>query len=222
MSRLDGAHLLGGGGLAAQRRELRADLALQKQGALQVAPHLAQLELRALAAALVGAKTGGLLDLARRSSGLPARNDSTLPWPMMECSSLPRPTCASSSMTSVRRQVDWLMEYCDEPSRVTRRITLTSGVGSGRDPSLLSKVSSTSAAPLARRPSLPAKMTSCMDEPRTVVGLCSPSAQITASARLLLPLPLGPMITPTPGSKRSSVCLGNDLKPLRRSALRYT
>ena len=114
------------------------------------------------------------------------------------------------------------MEYCDEPSRVTRRITLTSGVGSGSDPSLLSKVSSTSADPLARRPSLPAKMTSCMDEPRTVLGLCSPRAQMTASARLLLPLPLGPMITPTPGSKRSSVCLGNDLKPLRRSALRYT
>ena len=45
---------------------------------------------------------------------------------------------------------------------------------------------------------------------------------MTASARLLLPLPLGPMITPTPGSKRSSVCLGNDLKPLRRNSLRYT
>src|SRR5512133_3328116 len=101
-------------------------------------------------------------------------------------------------------------------------MTLTSGVGSGSTPSLLSKVSSTSAEPLARRPSLPAKMTSCMDEPRTVVGLCSPSAQMTASARLLLPLPLGPMITPTPGSKRSSVCLGKDLKPFRRSDLRYT
>ena len=55
-----------------------------------------------------------------------------------------------------------------------------------------------------------------------MLGLCSPSAHTTASARLLLPLPLGPMMTPTPGSKTSSVCLGNDLKPLRRSALRYT
>ena len=40
--------------------------------------------------------------------------------------------------------------------------------------------------------------------------------------RLLLPLPLGPMTTPTPGSKTSSVCRGNDLKPRRRSRLRYT
>ena len=55
-----------------------------------------------------------------------------------------------------------------------------------------------------------------------MLGLCSPSAQMTASAKLLLPLPLGPMMTPTPGSKSSSVCRGNDLKPLSRSALRYT
>ncbi len=115
--------------------------------------------------------------------------------------------------TSVRRQPDWLMKYCEEPSRVTRRMMLTSGVGSGNAPSALSKVSSTSALPLARRPSLPAKMTSCIDEPRTVLGLCSPSAQMTASAMLLLPLPLGPMITPTPGSKTSSVARANDLNP---------
>ena len=61
---LDAAQLLGGAGLAAQRRELRADLALQQIGALEVAAHLAQLELGALAAALVGAQPGGLLDLA--------------------------------------------------------------------------------------------------------------------------------------------------------------
>ena len=40
------------------------DLALQQQGALEVAAHLAELELGALAAALVRAETGGLLDLA--------------------------------------------------------------------------------------------------------------------------------------------------------------
>ena len=114
------------------------------------------------------------------------------------------------------------MRYCEPPSRPTRRMTLTSSVGSGRAPSALSNTSSTSAVALARRPSLPAKITSCIDEPRTVVGLCSPSAQTTASARLLLPLPLGPMITATPGSKTSSVCLGNDLKPRTRRRLRCT
>ena len=61
---LHGAQLFRRSGLAAQRRQLRAHLALQQQGAVQVAPHLAQLELRALAAAFVRAQTGGLLDLA--------------------------------------------------------------------------------------------------------------------------------------------------------------
>ena len=54
------------------------------------------------------------------------------------------------------------MKYLDSPSRSTRRPTLTSGVGSGKMPVELSKVISTSATPLARRPSEPAKMTSCM------------------------------------------------------------
>ena len=99
---------------------------------------------------------------------------------------------------------------------------LTSGVGTDRAPSELSKVSSTSATAAARRPSLPAKMTSCMDVPRMLVGLCSPSTHMTASAILLLPLPFGPITTATPGSKTSSVCRENDLKPFMRSERRYT
>ena len=46
------------------------DLALQQQGALEVAAHLAELELGALAAALVRAQSGGLLDLAAAVLGL--------------------------------------------------------------------------------------------------------------------------------------------------------
>ena len=60
---LDAAQLLGGARLAAQRRELRADLALQQIGAFQVAAHLAELELGALAPPLERAQSGGLLDL---------------------------------------------------------------------------------------------------------------------------------------------------------------
>ena len=67
---LHGAHLLGRRGLAAQRCELRAHLALQQQGALEVPPHLSQLQLRALTTPLVRAQPGGLLDLAAPVLGL--------------------------------------------------------------------------------------------------------------------------------------------------------
>src|SRR4029453_12337126 len=60
----------------------------------------------------------------------------------------------------------------------------------------------------------PANTMSCIDWPRTASGLCSPSAQRTASVMFDLPLPFGPTITLTPGPKSSRVRSGNDLKPL--------
>src|SRR5947207_4512008 len=62
---------------------------------------------------------------------------------------------------------------------------------------------------------------SCIDWPRTASGLCSPSAQRTASVTFDLPLPFGPTITLTPGPNSSSVRSGNDLKPLRVIDFRY-
>ncbi len=56
--------------------------------------------------------------------------------------------------------------------------------------------------------------------PRTVRGLCSPSAQSTASVMLDLPEPLGPTITLMPGANTRFVRSGNDLKPLMAIELR--
>ena len=55
---------------------------------------------------------------------------------------------------------------------------------------------------------------SCIDWPRTLSGLCSPSAQSTASVTFDLPQPFGPTITLTPGENTSLVRSGKDLKPL--------
>ena len=80
---------------------------------------------------------------------------------------------------------------------------------------------STSAALRRPTPAPPAEITSCIDAPRTEAGLCSPSAQRTASVMFDLPEPLGPTITLTPGANVRSVRSGKDLKPLRLIDLRY-
>ncbi len=51
---------------------------------------------------------------------------------------------------------------------------------------------------------LPAKIMSSLDLARKLLKLCSPITQRTASATLLLPLPLGPTmaVSPSPNSKR--------------------
>ena len=55
---------------------------------------------------------------------------------------------------------------------------------------------------------------SCIVWPRTASGLCSPSAQSTASVMFDLPQPFGPTITLTPGENTSLVRSAKDLKPL--------
>src|SRR4029453_19626694 len=79
-----------------------------------------------------------------------------------------------------------------------------------------------SASPRACTPWAPAKMTSCIDWPRTASGDCSPIAHSTASVTLDLPEPLGPTITDTPGENSRRVRSGKDLKPFRVSDLRCT
>src|SRR3954451_863498 len=59
-----------------------------------------------------------------------------------------------------------------------------------------------------------------IDWPRTLSGLCSPSAHSTASVMLDFPDPFGPTITLTPGENTSEVRSGKDLKPLMAIALR--
>src|SRR5436190_1849931 len=53
-----------------------------------------------------------------------------------------------------------------------------------------------------------------IDCPRTLSGLCSPSAHSTASVMFDFPQPFGPTMTLTPGENTSRVRSGKDLKPL--------
>ena len=82
-------------------------------------------------------------------------------------------------------------------------------------PCSLSITTSTSASDRACTPCAPAKITSCIDWPRTLSGDCSPSAHSTASVMLDFPDPFGPTITDTPGLNSRRVRSGKDLKPFR-------
>src|SRR5205823_6443558 len=78
----------------------------------------------------------------------------------------------------------------------------------------------TSAAAVALRASLPAKITSCMCSPRSVFALCSPRTHVIASTTLLFPQPLGPTMAVTPWSNASSDRSGKLLKPAISRRLR--
>src|SRR5579859_3215065 len=58
--------------------------------------------------------------------------------------------------------------------------------------------------------------------PRSWRMLCSPSTQRTASATLLLPLPLGPTTAVMPGANSRSVRAAKLLNPCNSRRLRYT
>src|SRR5689334_24031099 len=140
---------------------------------------------------------------------------------MTECISLPSPVSESTSITSTSRQRAPARRYSPSPARSSRRTIETSGAPKPSWPSLSSSTSSTSAPRAAWRPGAPAKITSCIDCPRTASGDCSPSAHSTASVTFDLPEPFGPTITLTPGPNSSRVRSGNDLKPLTVIDFRY-
>src|SRR5580658_243087 len=72
----------------------------------------------------------------------------------------------------------------------------------------------TSAMPVGLRSRVPAKITSSMREPRSVLADCSPSTQEIASAMFDLPQPFGPMMAAMPSPWNfSSVRSQNDLNP---------
>src|SRR4051812_36870065 len=73
--------------------------------------------------------------------------------------------------------------------------------------------------PVARRADDPAKITSSARRVRSERP-ASPSVQRNASARLLLPLPLGPTIALIPAPNSTVVRSANDLKPSRRRPVR--
>ena len=69
---------------------------------------------------------------------------------------------------------------------------------------------------------MPANSTSVLLAARTALGAPAAIAHCSESEMFDLPEPFGPMITATPGKKRSSTCSGNDLKPRSLRAERCT
>ena len=159
---------------------------------------------------------------SRRSRGRDVTISATRPCDTIECISRPSPVSDSSSSTSDSRQRAPLTRYSPSPARLSRRTIEISDSGRSIAPSPLSSSTSTSASERACTPWAPAKITSCIDWPRTASGDCSPSAHRTASVTLDLPEPLGPTITDTPGANSSRVRSGKDLKPLSTIVLRCT
>ena len=158
----------------------------------------------------------------RRTSGVACRIVSSWPWPTMTCISRPMPESLSSSCTSSRRAERPLIAYSEPPLRNIVREIVTSAYSTGSAPSELSMVRATSARPSGARPAVPAKMTSSILPPRSVLAPCSPITQASASTTFDLPEPFGPTTQVMPGSKVSEVAEANDLKPRRVRFFRYT
>ena len=110
------------------------------------------------------------------------------------------PESLSSSWTSSRRHGVPLMAYSEPPLRNMVREIVTSLYSIGSAPSVLSMVSTTSARPSGGRPAVPAKMTSSILPPRSVLAPCSPITHDSASTTLDLPDPFGPTTQVMPGS----------------------
>jgi len=115
-----------------------------------------------------------------------------------------------------------LIAYSEPPERNNVRLIVTSEYSIGSAPSELSIVSATSARPSGGRPAVPAKMTSDMLPPRSVLAPCSPITQARASTTFDLPEPFGPTTHVIPGSNSRVVAEAKDLNPLSVSDLRCT
>ncbi len=123
--------------------------------------------------------------------------------------------------TSLRRLACLLMKYSPDPSRLTRRVTVTSWYSVPSSASQSAKVMDTSQKPRGLRVSVPLNTTSTSLVHRRAVGRCSPSTQRIASDTFDLPHPLGPTIAIMPGSNVSRVLSAKLLKPMMSSCLRY-
>ena len=100
--------------LALERAQLAGDLAREHLGAREVLVHRDELLLAALLAAAVLGDVGRLLDEGRAAPpGRLERMESSLPWEMIECVSLPRPESCRMSWTSMRRLGAPLIRYSD-------------------------------------------------------------------------------------------------------------
>ncbi len=123
---------------------------------------------------------------------------------------------------SSSRHGEPLIAYSEPPERNSVRLIVTSEYSMGSAPSALSIVSETSARPKGGRPEVPAKMTSAMLPPRSVLAPCSPMTHASASTTLDLPEPLGPTTHVMPVSNSRVVADAKDLNPRSVSVFRCT
>jgi len=115
-----------------------------------------------------------------------------------------------------------LIAYSEPPERNKVRLIVTSEYSIGSAPSTLSIVSDTSARPRGGRPDVPAKITSAMLPPRSVLAPCSPMTHASASTTLDLPEPFGPTTHVMPVSNSRVVADAKDLNPRSVSVFRCT
>src|SRR5579864_4323931 len=126
---------------------------------------------------------------------------------------MPSPVSMSRSLISFRRTTLPLRRYWLSPPRKTRRpMVMRPSSERGKEGSV-ARVRVHSAIPSGLRFSAPLKMTSSMVPPRRDLALCSPSTQVIASDRLLLPQPLGPTMAVTPPESSTVTGSTKDLKP---------
>ena len=185
---------LRGLGLALERAQPRARLALHVERAGEVLLGALELQLRAAAALAVLAEPGGLLDQQPPVARLrvhdrldPALGDDRV-------------------HLLAEAGVGQHLDHVGQPAAraVEAVLALAGAVEPAQDrdlrevacspapPSALSMTTSTSAALEPLTPWPPAKITSFIVWPRTASGLCSPSAHSTASVMFDLPEPFGP------------------------------
>ncbi len=214
--------LLGLGGLALERSKLAVDLGGDVARALEVSVHVRELAQRALLALLVLEDARRLFD--ERAAVLGPRVQDLVE------------AALADDRVRVAAQARVVQQVLDvhQPRRrvVDEVLALAAAVHAARDrdlgelerqlPSELSSTRSTSATPTACRAEEPAKMTSSIAWPRSVLADCSPRTQSTASEMLDLPEPLGPTTTVTPGSSSIALLSAKDLNPLSMSDLRCT
>ena len=207
--------------LALQRPQPGPRLALEVERAVEVVAGGAQLQLGPAAALAVLAEAGRLLDqeapLARL--GVDDRLDPALADHRVH---LAPEVGVGEDLDDVDEAAAGAVEAVDAVAgAVEAALDAISESSVAARPSELSITTSTSAARRWPTPLPPAEITSCIEAPRIAPGLCSPSAQSTASVMFDLPEPLGPTITLTPGENSSFARSGNDLNPFISIDLRY-
>ena len=178
-----------------------------------------------------------------RSVGSSTSSRSSSPWRIVATGGKLTPAVASAARTSSRDDGRSSMRKRSPPSRVDSRVIVRTPGGQTpvclacwaclscargtRAPSWrrhcgrASRTTVTRASSVGRSSSLPAKISAAAPSARSAARSSSPSAHDTASVRLLLPVPLRPTKTFTPGMSSRPFHSGKLLNPSTARYFRY-